>query len=730
MPKHSIEIIGKAWIKDIDALKAWYADAAPEWHAEIWKDRIYPMKGDMRKYLSDCRDASNYSRGTFEESGRNLIVEKIKMAHEYAVKYGIAFEIAYLDDRMAAVKHGNLHLLLPPEFIRYELYKDYDSVSLGDMALLSDNTDSTGSLNMIPVQQRTSGLTRADHLKSAEELQREIKSIEDKTHKDIAPLYAELERMKKEMTAKQQEMMAMMEAMIEELETKKFQLGGQIFVLDSQIYSIRCFNGEVVDFTTIRNGRHSPEDTPVVLFQKVRYLDEELGQLTSIYSVEGGAYKVIEELLKYNDLAFERFCPSPKCVTVMRVSRNGRVLAPHHTWTNCLDAFEFHHSHRVCILIRNGDALYAGWTDEERIDIAEDAFFTPGETIAGPGEEVKEPSEESSYSHKQRVKNERDETKREMERRASRMFLFTILQGLLERKEILALPEKYSIIKSLYERNPYIVFSAADNWLESNAYASFAELIWRCNQRVQEGDSILTLLRLRPEFSKERWNKNDRGIGYNDRTHDVAASDATVYPVNKVVLGDEYRVVTYTTQEKQQKGQCPWTTQIPVDAPKGDALISTDWSKDGYIRSFSEDTVILDDVVTRDRTCYISLEKEWSEYGARANFQVHPEEYINLTYMNSVWLLYTVSSKKLGSWRAGGKEVSYAYAIRYLNKALEFVREREKVERDFILAEYPGLDDVLDWPAVLSEWKLEKGVRQITTYQAKRFAIHLRQRGE
>ncbi len=63
-----------------------------------------------------------------------------------------------------------------------------------------------------------------------------------------------------------------------------------------------------------------------------------------------------------------------------------------------------------------------------------------------------------------------------------------------------------------------------------------------------------------------------------------------------------------------------------------------------------------------------------------------------------------------------------------LNKALEFVREREKVEREIILTEHPGLDCIHDWPAVLSEWKLDKGVRQITAYQAKRFARHIKMR--
>lgn len=46
----------------------------------------------------------------------------------------------------------------------------------------------------------------------------------------------------------------------------------------------------------------------------------------------------------------------------------------------------------------------------------------------------------------------------------------------------------------------------------------------------------------------------------------------------------------------------------------------------------------------------------------------------------------------------------------------------DTTERKRIAAYYPDLDSISDWPVLLSEWKLAKNVREITDYQAKRFA--------
>ena len=60
------------------------------------------------------------------------------------------------------------------------------------------------------------------------------------------------------------------------LEEKVAQMEAQIWLLDSQIYAIRCFAGETVNFAHIRTGRNAPDTEPVIIYQKLRFLDEDL----------------------------------------------------------------------------------------------------------------------------------------------------------------------------------------------------------------------------------------------------------------------------------------------------------------------------------------------------------------------------------------------------------------------------------------------------------------------
>ena len=84
-----------------------------------------------------------------------------------------------------------------------------------------------------------------------------------------------------------------------------------------------------------------------------------------------------------------------------------------------------------------------------------------------------------------------------------------------------------------------------------------------------------------------------------------------------------------------------------------------------------------------------------------------------------------VTNKSLGDWRIGGIAVDYAYAIRYLKTALDYIRKREEGEKALLDAIDPSICQDAEWSVKLSEWKLRAGVRTITKYQAKRFATAL-----
>ena len=69
----------------------------------------------------------------------------------------------------------------------------------------------------------------------------------------------------------------------------------------------------------------------------------------------------------------------------------------------------------------------------------------------------------------------------------------------------------------------------------------------------------------------------------------------------------------------------------------------------------------------------------------------------------------------------GGKAVDYAYAIRYLKVAMDHIRRREELEKSLIEEIDPNICKDSDWPLKLTQWKLDKNVRAMSSYQAKRF---------
>ena len=71
----------------------------------------------------------------------------------------------------------------------------------------------------------------------------------------------------------------------------------------------------------------------------------------------------IEKALAKSDLLLDAFAPAAKCISLIRYSETGKVIAAHEKLNNCLATYELLHGNQVAILIRNGENLYIGWTD-------------------------------------------------------------------------------------------------------------------------------------------------------------------------------------------------------------------------------------------------------------------------------------------------------------------------------------------------------------------------------
>lgn len=729
-----------------------------------------PLK-DMDSIITRCAEdmyrAYQYANYTPEQNLEGSWVNVKKRALERITRFGeyaatepinigrwVTGEFAYL---YLGNPNKGIVVPTPEKYLEYIEGKDYSAVSPASLQAALNPTGMPENI-MLPVKGDGTALTHRDLEQSANDLSAGIDQLlsdMDDVKKaktgELAEMQKKIDAMMAEMEAKKKSMMAEMEAKKAEMEAKLEQMNNQIYLLDSQIYSILCYNGETVKFTKLTEGKKAADTEPIIIFQKLRFLDEELGKLASLYTIQWGQLKKFEDLLRYNPTARETFAPYDRCIQLVRLSRTGkdmgRAKREDGLPTNLLTDYEYYHGKTIGIIIRNGENIYLGWTDESRVHIEDDLLVDFSKTVTMPAEEK---SPYSYFSEKDREKKEKAEKKRFIDGVISRQFVFNILQGVVDHSDILPLPAGIT----LGNASEYVVYSMAEGALDDNRYGTFNELIEKCNASPRKGDMLLTVQRLSPEYWEHRdmyraWC-NPRGRGDANRTHDASVDDCTLYPLNVIDIDTVPKRLNY--KEKGSDSWC-WVKLDPY-------LLETEdhYRTMRFISKFQDKArdeldamaVQVEDVDGTMRTVippelgawdlcieqpdpithiFVSVEKDSDGWGygyrgekaPRANFELYSKEYINLTFMNSVWLEYVISTQKLGGWTIGGQPVLYSYGIRYLKTALDYIRKREKQEKTLIDAIDPEVCKDPMWPLKLTEWKMENSAHTMTEYQAKRF---------
>lgn len=629
----------------------------------------------------------------------------------------------WFDGELAYIHMGNpskgFVFCEPEKYVTRIPAKDYSDVTPASLRAALGSTRQEGGSSLISAGAENSmteaGLT--EQLKAHEDAMAELEQALDDTKNartgELAELKAQMDAIKAELDAKKEQLMAELNEKKRQMEEMKYLLEGQIYLLDSQIYAIRCYAGEVVKFGKILSGKKAPDEEPIVIHQKLRFLDEDLGRLASLYSIDWEDISMFESFLKHSPIALDTFAPNERCVVLVRLSRTGKQIARNNDipYQNMLDTYDYYHGKTVGIIIRNGENVWLGWTDETRVHIDDDLIITQTITVDEQPADVPEftfDSERERY-----IKQQREERQRILDGLVSRTFVYNVLQGVVDHSDMLPLPAGVKLAK----QSPYVQFAVADTWLTDNRFGSFTDIIKRCNERISEGDMLLTCQSLVPErwsdgryVSANRPWDNSRGRGEKNRTHDCSVDDCKIYKANLVEFDAPIDMVRYRYPDKD----IPYQTEA--------------WRFDENPDSFKGAEVTERYQAEPERHVFLSVEKSDAYYydrkadkPSRANFEVYGSEIINLTYMNSIWLEWVINNKKLGGWSVGGKAVDYAYAIRYLKTAMDFIRTREVEEKALIDAENPDVCKDTNWPLKLSEWKLDKKVRTITPHQAKRF---------
>lgn len=535
---------------DFAALTCWHASLTPETgrlFVTSVKDRVdelypeyarssrrdtdaYHIKGTAEAMYKVERTSlygvSEETRKSWEEKDwtakSEAATRRLSQFYQFNMELGQPMNVGVWNEIFAYLYFGNpshgIVVPTPQEFLSFTPATDWSDSSLTQIrAILGVDGDVAQNSNWLPAELEKTVTPRnltdlkAQQQSALADLEEEMRQVNEGETGELAEIKAQITQLKASMEAKQRALMLDLEKKKDEMEDKMNQLNAQIFMLDAQIYAIQCFAGETVKFSHIRKGANAPTTEPVIIYQELRFLDEDLGRMVSMYQLDWSKISLFEDFLRHSPEALETFAPDKRCITLVRLSKTNTTIgmSSKHPYSNLLESYEYFHGSTVGIIIRNGENLYLGWTDDDRVHIQDDFIISKTVTDIKPMEQRPAYSDEllerrAQRQEKQKAYNERMEVLNGV---VSRAFVFNVLQGIVKNTNWLPLPPGESLTKpSLYVR-----YSLSDRCLEDHRFSDFDDLIELANRDVAEGDMVLTMQFLRPH--SDRYDHNDRGIG-------------------------------------------------------------------------------------------------------------------------------------------------------------------------------------------------------------------------
>ena len=665
------------------------------------------------------------------------------------------------------VGYSNHKFLMPVEFFEIEELKDYSCLTVSEMKALGGSIAENANLpvNMNDVSKEKLNDVKSEYELKAEELKNQAKDIKDAKTGELAEIQKKIEEMQETLRKKQEVLMAELDKKKAELAEQRAILNNQIYMLDTQIYSIRCYLGEVIDFKKITNGKDVSAEEPLVIYQKIRYINEEFGKYMGMYDIpitEETSDTFIDILKNRIDLR-DLFAPNDKCITILKASRTGTYKGANENFANTLKDYERYHGKQIAILVRNGENLYIGWTDEDKVSISdENVFYTPkSESYTGADEDT-------------------IETKSSKADMVSRMFVMCIVQGMKDNTTIISLPKEVNIFKP----NKYIVFSAAEGWIVDNTYGTYEDILNKSKDiPLKEGDFILTTMNIgRDDDFRSRNDSynNDRGIGDKNRTHDAHIPGLKVLPINKVLYDAviEYEIEKYKAVIDENK-KSPYPDSYYYKATN--EYIGTDrtayeidfetWRE--IKKNHDDNTEYLINYFNRHNKDYLhykntfhykvksyidntvngEIEKAyaikavgvksisyiphyfisvnggnyWSGDKYKVNMEIYDREYHPLAYLCSTWIRYCIKTANIGHIRLCGTDMTYADLLQDYNIMLEHLDKIQKKEKEYLVQ--AGLEDWINktsnWDVIVTEWRIANKKRKLTETSARTFAKYI-----
>ncbi|OFP34818.1 hypothetical protein HMPREF2991_03035 [Streptococcus sp. HMSC072D07] len=341
-----------------------------------------------------------------------------------------------------------------------------------------------------------------DQLEEAKGLIEKVSKFEDEA---FAGQLAAINNLKAEMEAQITAMYEMQAKMMAELQEKIKLYEHDLLIMRSDLTAFEYRNGLTVNFMNIHKGANAPIQQPIIIHQKLIYLDEDLPRLKDIYDEHAGS---LEVAIKHSPALLEHICPTSKGITFLKMRNSAGSFELNNT------VMEFVRNtmpNEVGVLIRNGENTWLTWLDSQDIYLSEDSFTS------------KSSDEETSLSLVQ-----------------SRYYLFNLIMGLIERNQILQLDHVPTNMFS----DSGIIWSNADSQITDSTYVELAKIIPILNQYSKTDDPIYVLNSFRDNAKytgRYGGGTTERGRGDNALTDNTSVNEG----LNKIKGIDYFSNFTY-----------------------------------------------------------------------------------------------------------------------------------------------------------------------------------------
>lgn len=294
-------------------------------------------------------------------------------------------------------------------------------------------------------------LVLKDQLEETNRLLEKVSKFEDEA---FAGQLEEINNLKAEMEAKITAVYELQAKMMAELQEKIKRYEHELLIMRSDLTAFEYRNGLTVNFMNIHKGTNAPIQQPIIIHQKLIYLDEDLPRLKDLYDEHAGS---LEVAIKHSPALLEHICPTSKGITFLKMRNSAGRFELNNT---VMEFVQDTMPNEIGVLIRNGGNTWLTWLDSKDISLSVDSFTSNSS------------DEETSLSLVQ-----------------SRYYLFNLILGLIERNEILQLDHVPTNIFA----DTGIIWSNADSQIADSTYVELGKIIPILNKYSKTDDPIYVL---------------------------------------------------------------------------------------------------------------------------------------------------------------------------------------------------------------------------------------------